>query len=108
MPHEVVANWNDADAAVEVALHQVQMALEHEEISPDELERRYYLVTITDEPAQLTLRRQTVEPGPQPITFEASVGRFGDPARESRLIRAVRHRMKVLVGKTHAPVTEPR
>ena len=106
-PREVKADWDDADAAVEVALHHVQMAKDHEELSPDELERRYYLWTITDEPAQLTLRRKTIENGPQPIMMEASVGRFGDPGREAGLIRAVRHRLRALSGVTHAPVTSP-
>lgn len=107
VPHEVVANWSDTDAAVEVALHQMQMAKDHEEISPDELERRYYLVTITDEPARLTLRRDSLSDQPQLIRLEANVGRFGDPVRETHLVRAVRHRLKALVGVTHAPVTPP-
>jgi hypothetical protein len=106
-PREVVADWDDVDAAVEVALHHVQMAKDHEEVSPDELERRYYLVTITDEPALLTLRRKDIEDGPQMIMLEASVGRFGDPGREAGLVRAVRHRLKALAGVTHAPVTSP-
>src|SRR5689334_1879822 len=64
-PREVMADWDDTDPAVEVALHHVQMAIDHKEVSPDELERRYYLVTVTDEPAQLTLRRKGLEDGPQ-------------------------------------------
>jgi hypothetical protein len=104
---EVVADWNDVDAAVEVALHQVQMAMDHTEASSDELEKRFPLWTVTDEPATLTIRREAIGQESQRLTLEASVGRFGDPARESRLIHAVRHRLKSLAGKTHAPVTEP-
>jgi hypothetical protein len=106
--HDVQATWEDADPAVEVALHQVEMALVRRDDSVDGLERRYVLVTQTDEPASLVLRREEISNTPQRITLEAHVGRFGDEDREAHLIRAVRHRLKVLVGKTHAPVTEPR
>jgi hypothetical protein len=107
-PHDVQADWDDADASVEVALHQVQMALDHIERDEQGLECRYYLLTTTDEPATLTLRRdKVVFDGPQTITLEAHVGRFGDKTRENQLIRAVRHRLKSLAGKTHAPVTVP-
>jgi hypothetical protein len=104
-----VADWDDADPAVEVALHQVQMALVHKESGPgdQDLVRRYELITQTDEPAELILRRSQVSDKPQTVTIEAHVGRFGDQARETHLIRAVRHRLKALVGKTHAPVTPP-
>src|SRR5436190_11939449 len=46
---DIVANWDDADPAVEVALHQVQMALVHKEREEGDLERRYELLTHTDE-----------------------------------------------------------
>ena len=106
--HDVRADWDDTDPSVEVALHQVQMALDHKERNDADTERRYILLTHTDEPAILILRReQAIENGFQTITLEAHVGRFGDPDREDRLVRSVRHRLKSLAGVDHAPVTLP-
>jgi hypothetical protein len=107
-PHDVQADWDDVDASVEVALHQVQMALDHEEHDEQDLVRTFYLLTPTDEPATLTVRRdKVILDGAQTITLDAHVGRFGDKTRENQLIRAVRYRLKCLVGVTHAPVTMP-
>jgi hypothetical protein len=105
--HDVVADWNDTDPAVEVALHQVQMALVHKTREEGDLERRYELLTHTDESAVLILRRDRPTIQLQTITLEAHVGRFGDADREDRLVRSVRHRLRSLAGVDHAPVTLP-
>ena len=107
--HQTVeSDWDDSDAAVEVALHSCDMAMDHKEVNDNGLERRYYLMTNTDEPAVLIVRRhEAIFDGKQTITIEAHVGRFGDENREAHLIRAVRHRLKVLAGVDYAPVTAP-
>jgi hypothetical protein len=105
--HDVLGSWIDIDPAVNVAMSQVQMAVVTKERDEADLERRYNLVTQTDEPGVLILRRDHPTIQLQIITLEAHIGRFGDADREDRLVRSVRHRLKSLAGVDHAPVTLP-
>lgn len=60
----------------------------------------FELVTVGGEPVRLTAARA----GEGRVVLEARVGRFGDPARERRLLSAVAARLRALFGRDYAPV----
>ena len=72
--------------------------------------RVYKLATITDEPAQLIVRRKAgLPPGgttkaSEVLELEATVGLFGDRRQERALIEAVRERLGDLAGVDFAPL----
>lgn len=100
---EVVADWGDVDAAVELAVRRVEMGLLEGHSTPEG--RRYSIRTEGDEPVELTVRRLDAGAAdPQPLRIEARVGRFGNPQREGQLAGAVARRLSQLRGVDHAPV----
>lgn len=106
----VNGDWDDVDAAVEAAVSKVQMTV----VSSDDGEGSgpwvYQLVTITDEPARLVVRRPPGSAAParvrgtETLQIEASVGRFGNPRQERALIAALRERLGDLAGVDFAPI----
>ncbi len=98
---EVLADWDDADAAVEVAAKKVEMGLLRSEALNSG--RRYHLRTVGDEPVELDLQPADGT-DPRLVRIEARVGRFGDPRREGQLAAAVARRLTQLRGVEHAPV----
>jgi hypothetical protein len=96
----VIADWNDVDAAVEVAVKKAEVALDG---PPRRSQGRtvYPLRTVRDEPGELTVERSEGDL----ITVSAKLGRFGeDKDREARLVGAVTRRLKDLRGVEHAPI----
>ncbi len=99
-----VADWDDIEAAMDVAISKLEMAVEarptREELRSDGRGAStvtYQLVTIRDEPARVTFSRNKSlawsdgsAHGPEPITIVARVGRWGDSAREEELLKASR------------------
>lgn len=104
-----VGDWDKVDASVAVGVSKVEMAVVSQRDSAPN-ERVYELVTSTDEPARLTVRRTdgagaaARASGPQVIDLFAQVGRFGNAEREKALIRAVRARLGDLAGVDFAPI----
>lgn len=99
---EVVADWEDVDAAVELAVRRVEMGLVKGRSTPEE--RIYSIRTEGDEPVELRVRRLDMNAtDPQPLRIEARVGRFGNEKREGQLAGAVVRRLTQLRGVDHAP-----
>lgn len=99
-------DWNDVDAALEVALTRAQMAiLSRSADGPDRI--TWQLLSVRDEPAQLTAARP---PGrtqnPTDITLEARIGHFGDPQREEQFLKYVERRLEQLAGVDYAPLAQ--
>jgi hypothetical protein len=92
-------DWDDVDAAVDAGVSAAEVAKVDVRSSPDLSTRTYQLRTITDEPAWLIAQRA----GTGRVSLGARVGRFGDPERESRLLRAVSERLNALYGVDWAP-----
>ncbi len=103
----LVADWNDLEAAAEVAVPHVEMAVL--EIQPSPQRVRFELLTATDEPGELIATRAEpatdYDPGEQiEITLTARIGRFGDAAHEVLLLDAMRTRLLQLKGVATAPL----
>ena len=102
----LTADWNDLDAAADVAVGRAQLAIVST-MSPDPCTRRYELTTVRGEPGALTITRPPPCEGPGesiPLTIEAAIGRFGDPERERTLLSAFTSRLADLHGVEFAPV----
>jgi len=97
-------DWDDIDAAVDAGMTAAEVARVDASTSPDGLTRTYELRTITDEPAWLVARRE--ESGR--VGLGASVGRFGNPEHEAKLVRGVAERLRVLFGVDWAPIANER
>lgn len=93
-------DWDDVDAAMDVGVSAAEMAIVNSSTSPDGSTRLYELRTVTDEPAWLKAQRG--EDGR--VSLGARVGRFGDAAREQKLVESVAARLKALYGVDWAPV----
>ena len=102
-PLEVVADWNDVEAAVFAASGRVEMAIVSQERA---LTRHAFeLRTIRDEPAELLFTREDGAKREQiPIMVWCRVGRFGDAEREAQVLRAVAKRLEDLAGVGFAPI----
>jgi hypothetical protein len=95
----VVADWDDVDAAVEVAVKRSEVGL----AGPARREEGrvvFPIRTISDEAGELVVTRGEGDR----VTVEASIGRFGDAAWESRVVGAVARRLRELGGVEWAPV----
>ncbi len=99
-------DWNDIDAAVLVGASRAEMAIVEAKGKPESDRREYVLTTARDEPALLVVvRERAVESGGVVrVRLEATVGRFGDSARERTLMEAVAARLKELAGVDYAPL----
>lgn len=107
----VRADWDDVDAALDVGLLDAECA-----IVSDTRPRRgvryhtvtYTLRTIQGEPGTVTFSRSAEGPadprGPEPITAQASIGRYRDADRERRLLASVARRLEALAGVDWAPI----
>lgn len=60
----------------------------------------FALLTIRDEPGHVVVERR----GEDQVVVHVSIGRFGDAAREQRLIRAFADRLQALYGREFAPL----
>lgn len=93
----MVGDFDDIDAAVRVAATKAEVAVvSSRALSQDAIE--YELVTLTGEPGRLRVERRNDN-----LQAECSIGRFGDPERENRLLEALRSRLRDLYGVEWAP-----
>lgn len=102
----LTADWNDLDAAADVAVGRAELAIVRT-TCPDPCTRRYELTSVRGEPGTLTITRPAPCDGPGesiPLTIEAAVGRFGDPQRERTLLSAFTSRLADLHGVEFAPI----
>ncbi len=113
---EVMADWDDLEAAVEVAMGANQLALLHRhDLGP--MHREYHMVNVLDAPVVVTARAldaESTEGGGDAVHGQSIVieltcryGWSGDPGRESTIIRAVVRRLRQLHGRDYAPLHAP-
>lgn len=113
-PREVVADWDDVEAAAWAAGPRLEMTLANAE-RPDPTTQVIEMVSSRDEVCWLTARRDPPPPGTPlgsdldrgegvSIRLEFTVGRFGDPAREWAFLTDVCDRLKDLRGVGAAPI----
>lgn len=92
-------DWDDIEASAIVAASRCEMAVLI--IMPRDDDRVIVdLVTVRDEPARVVASRRPEGM----IELECRVGRFGDPARERELLRAMARRLGDLAGRNTAPL----
>jgi len=116
-----VADWDDVEPAIGVALGRTELVkVRIERPTPDRIEVR--LRSSKDEPGLLVVTREAAvaatiddraaEPAADriaesvPMTLTCTVGRFGDPAREQQLLAYVVERLEQLKGVEFSPVHE--
>jgi hypothetical protein len=104
---DCTADWNDVDAAMEVAASKVEMAVVSQSLNSDN-ERVYKMRTSLDEPAWVIATRAAATNDGERITIQlrATVGRFGDARREEQLLAAARKRLDELCGVSTSPLKE--
>lgn len=104
----VRGDWDDVDAAVQVAITRAEMAILRRTAEPadqpDPDRIQFELLTMMNDRAVLTATREAgAGESLIPIHLEARVGHFGDPAREQVLLRAMADRLEQLAGVDYAP-----
>ena len=101
---ETVADWDDVEPAIRVALGQTELVLASvHRPSPGRIEAR--LRSSGDEPALLVITGpESAQADPVTMTLTCTVGRFGDPAREARVVALVIARLQSLKGVEFAPL----
>lgn len=82
--------WQDVDSAVSVGCRAIDAAVVSR-VQVDSLSKRYELLTIRDEEATVEVRLPAsgAAPWDDRVEYEARIGRFGDSAREARLVEAI-------------------
>lgn len=97
--------WRDVERSVEVGVRRAEMAVIDVRVAAGE--KRFRLETVRGEPGWLVAQPEVDAPFPHdveiPIRLEASVGLFGNPEAERRLLRAVSERLRDLSGREWAP-----
>lgn len=92
------ARWRDVDAAVSAAASAIEVAVERVE-NTGAFERVYHLVGVRAEPGYLRVASPplpdpddmtAIDPRAPSTTLECRIGRFGEPARESKMIEQIR------------------
>lgn len=101
-PVSIPGDFDDVDAVVAGMLPKFKL-VEFELPSPSRDIRRFELRGLDDSRGSLTFERLA---GGM-IRIECRVGRFGDPDREHRLLRALAHRFKQLRGDVAVPISDP-
>ncbi len=100
-------DWDDLDAAVEVACmrHEIARVSAADEPTGDAGSRRrvFTLVTAGSEPVSIQATGQGVT-DPGDIVLTVRVGHFGDERRERAIARTLSRRLRDLAGVTVAPL----
>lgn len=107
---QVVADWDDLDAALPVGLTDAECA-KIEELPGGTADRRAWKVlSIAEEYGTVTaMRVGPAKPdgkGSCTIRLEARIGRNGNPDREARLVQGMERRLNQLAGVDWAPGDE--
>lgn len=113
----VTADWDDLDAAIDVAAGVNQLALVRT-VDPGPMHREFHMVTILDAPVIITARRPDANHASSneadatrresiDIELACTYGWSGDPGRESTILRAIAKRLRQLHGREYAPLNAP-
>jgi hypothetical protein len=102
---EMTGDWDDVDAAVDAGGAKAEMAIVSiTATGPNG--RAYELRSIRDEPVWLVVDRLgQAGPGPIRMSMRCTVGRFGNPEAQRRLLGAVERRLRELIGDRYVPVS---
>lgn len=99
----VVGDWDDVDAAVDLACSVSQTAIVSRTI--EGAERRYELLVLGDEPGWVVARQiERDQAGADEITLRACLGAYGEPAWEEQFLDATQRRLRELHGRDAAPI----
>lgn len=100
----VRADWSDLEAAMEVAAPRAELALVETKTSSDRVV--FGVVAATDENGEVVATRTPGNGAGEDIEIRltARIGRFGDAAREQRILDALARRLGQLHGKAIAPL----
>lgn len=107
---EVVADWNDLDAAIDVGARGAELApLGRVDETPAKGRRRakFSFVSSDDRTVELVVTQSRVGAGdtsPGLLVLEATGHPFRDAARERELLDGVVKRLKALAGREWAPL----
>lgn len=111
---EILADWDDADAAVEAALTRCASSVLRDRryagggagTPPEPIEITLEIVTLRGDEGAIRLRRLDPWNGVDPVrvVVEASVGVFGNRRAEGCLVRAIALRLEQLRGVDYAPL----
>lgn len=110
---QVVADWDDVEAAVNLAVSQSQSAILEARNDKDKGDRCkwYTLLTIREETGTLEVCREgegpPLEGKPEALVIKAKLGPTGDSNYEKMLLDFVEQRLKALVGDKVAPIPDP-
>ncbi len=90
---------------MEVAAPRAELAVVQSRVTP--LEIRYAVVAATDESGEVVATRSAADGSGEDIDIQltAHIGRFGDAARERRILEALSRRLGQLHGKATAPLS---
>lgn len=103
----VLGDWDDLPASVRTAMIAVDaVVISQADAAPEAgapAAMSFQLVTTRGE--FMTVDAVHLEGEGQFIELHACLGRFGDPERESRLLRGVAQRLAELAGPGAAPIT---
>lgn len=111
-PVQFRADWNDLDAAAEVAASAIEAAV-MDASEPEPGLRVFELRTVSDAPGRLEVRWLGFASGSTPgttlgenvpVEARCTVGRFGDAPAEGRLLGALVRRAGQLLGRDAAPL----
>lgn len=99
-----IGDWDDVEAAVLVGAPKAEAVILDSTLEGNEYIFR--LKTVRDEPGRLVARRDAATAGqdPGPIHLSATIGLFGNPEAERRLLRAVRDRLEALAGVSYRAI----
>lgn len=97
-PGLIRGDWEDVGVSMEIAVLAIEATVV--ESRSDAQSWTFALLTIRDEPGHVVVERR----GEDQVVVHVSIGRFGDAAREQRLIRAFADRLQSLYGREFAPL----
>lgn len=103
---EIYAEWRHIEPSMQIAVRRAEMAITDRQTAP--ATKRFELQSVRDESGWLVVTPLVDEPFPHdepiPMRVETSIGLFGNPSAERRLLRALTDRLDQLRGREWAPV----
>ncbi|MEN0020592.1 MAG: hypothetical protein AAF747_06900 [Planctomycetota bacterium] len=113
---EVVADWDDIDAAVRASLWRAELAIltidlleDADTAEPSQTERHYHLLGVRDELGLLIVKRSDAASESGLVTLTCRVGGGQTPQEKKRAARAVQdfaRRLDQLAGVDVAPLDD--
>ena len=101
-----LADWDDIDAAVVTGVERAEAVVVDRREAARGTRREFSIRTALNEPGLVVAQQTESDSGSDPVRVQlrCSIGRFGDPIRENRLLGFVRDRLVQLRGVDFAPL----